>query len=341
MKNSLFAFVCACVLCSGTYAADNPLFGAGATFPAPVYQRWASAYSQQGRDQVRYLPEGSGSGINMVSQGLCDFGATDRPLTQQELQQEQLIQFPMLIASVVPIYNIPNVDSLQLHLTGPVLARIYLGQITLWNDPAITRINPDIKLPEHPITVVHRNEKSGTTWIFTKYLSAVSPLWAKPMGTHENLAWPCGMASQGNAAMVTTVKLIPGTIGYVQDTYAELGGACRAMLLNKGGHYVQPSVKSCKAAAASAEISPTMVLDMMNADGRDSWPIVSASYILVSSKSDRCQKLPALLAYFHWCSTEGKSILSELNYHPLPDRLTQQIIQFWNNISCNGKPVWP
>lgn len=307
--------------------ADTTLTGAGASFPAPVYQKWTYTYSQQNPGTaITYQSLGSGAGLNQIKAGTVDFAGTDNPLTLEQQKEAALVQFPMLTGGVVVIVNLPGVKDGQLKLSREVLSRIYLGDIKYWNDKAIAAINPGVKLPKMKITVVHRSDSSGTSFIFTNYLSKVSETWKGQVGQGSAVKWPVGIGGQKNPGVCNNVAKIKGAIGYTEYTYAVEAKLTCATLENAEGVYVKPSQASFAAAAASADWknAPGFYMELTNVPGAQSWPITGVTYILMRQDTPSDKK-EALGKYFNWCFTEGADAANKLNYVALPASVVELV----------------
>jgi len=301
-------------------AGDVAITGAGASFPAPVYRQWTYSYSEQNPGiQITYQSVGSGAGLNQIKSGTVDFAGTDSPLTSQQQEESGLVQFPMLTGGVVVIVNIPGVKDSQLRLSQQVLADIYLGKIRFWNDPAIKALNPKLRLPKLKITVVRRSDSSGTSFIFTNYLSKVSPVWKSQVGQGSSVKWPVGIGGQKNPGVCNTVAKVRGAIGYTEYTYAVEAKLACACLENAAGNYVAPSQASFSAAAASADWqnAPGFYMELTNVPGAKSWPITGVTYILLRKDTPDNVK-ETLRDYFMWCYTDGAATAEKLNYVALP-----------------------
>lgn len=307
-------------LASMSQAGNVAITGAGASFPAPVYRQWTYSYSEQNPGiQITYQSVGSGAGLNQIKSGTVDFAGTDSPLTLQQQEESGLVQFPMLTGGVVVIVNVPGVKDSQLILSKEVLADIYLGKIRFWNDPAIKALNPGLRLPKLKITVVHRSDSSGTSFIFTNYLSKVSPAWKSQVGQGSSVKWPVGIGGQKNPGVCNTVSKVRGSIGYTEYTYAVEAKLACACLENAAGNYVAPSQDSFSAAAACADWknAPGFYMELTNVPGAKSWPITGVTYILLRKDTpDNVKK--TLRDYFMWCYTDGAPTAKKLNYVALP-----------------------
>lgn len=307
--------------------AGETLNGAGASFPAPVYQAWTYAYSQTQKDvTVNYQSIGSGSGIKQICAGTIDFGGTDSPLSAEEQEKSELLQFPMLTGGVVVIVNVPGVKNNALKLDQKTLSDIFLGTITQWNDPAIAALNPGLKLPKMKITVVRRSDSSGTTFVFTNYLSKISEEWRKKVGEGKSVNWPVGLGGQKNSGVCNAVSRTRGSIGYTEFTYAINAGIPCVSLKNKSGKFIEPSPESFSAASESADWSnaPGFYMELTDGLGENVWPISAVTYILVR-KDASAEKQKALKNYFKWCFTSGAATARQLHYVPIPDSLVSTI----------------
>lgn len=324
----LLLILCSVVLLQGVACAET-LNGAGASFPYPVYSSWAFQYQKDTGIKVNYQSIGSGGGVRQITNRTVDFGASDAPLKPEVLSKKKLLQFPAIIGGVVPIINVSGVGSTQLKLTGDVLARIFLGKITTWNDPEIAELNNDLKLPAAKITVIHRSDGSGTTAIFTSYLAQVSSEWEKAPGAGKSVNWPVGIGGKGNEGVTNYVKRVKNSIGYVEFAYAKRNKLADVTLQNREKNYVNASFDSFKAAAASAqwEQSEGYYLWLVNAPGDDSWPIAGASFILLAKeKTESNQKA---VTFYDWAFTHGDEMAVKLAYVPLPQNLKDAIRGYW------------
>ncbi len=330
--------------CATTSFSFQVITGAGATFPYPIYARWAHDYAQETGILINYQSIGSGGGIRQIRASAVDFGASDAPLTAKQLEMWNLVQFPMIMGGIVPVVKIPGVSINQLKLTGQLLADIFLGKIKMWDDPKIKAINPNIKLPHIAITVVHRSDGSGTTWIFTHYLCAVSKEWKEKVGAAKAVQWPCGLGGKGNEGVSAYVSRINGAIGYVEYAYALQNHLCSVLLKNKDGNFVKATIKTFEEAAKGAdwEHTPAMAVILVNQPGKESWPITGASFILVHKQYQNAAKIKAILKFFDWCYRHGAKAAVELDYVPIPMKVVKIVEKLWaKEIKANGKPVWP
>jgi len=328
---------------AGAFATSTAqeVTGAGATFPAPLYAKWADAYNKATGVRINYQSVGSGAGLRQIRGKTVDFGASDMPLTDEELQKDGLTQFPTVIGGVVPVINIPGVATRQMRLTGAVLADIYLGKITKWNDPALTALNPGLKLPDAQISPVRRADGSGTTFIFTNYLSKVNADWKSKVGDGTAVNWPVGAGGKGNEGVSAFVQRLPNSIGYVEYAYAKQNKLPYALLQNTAGAFVAPEDSAFKAAAAGADWSKTFYQILTNQPGKESWPITGATFIMMHLKQDKPQQAAATLKFFDWAYANGDKMADELDYVPLPDAVESLIRQQWAKVTdTSGKPVF-
>jgi len=317
--------------------------GAGATFPYPIYAKWADKYNQLTGVKVNYQSIGSGGGVQQIKAGTVDFGASDAPLKSDELDKADLLQFPMVMGGVVPVVNVKGIAPGCLQLTSDILAGIYLGTIKKWNDPAVVKENPGVTLPDKDITVVSRADGSGTTWIFTNYLDATSKDWHAKVGFGKSVNWPVGIRGKGNEGVAAYVQRLDGTIGYVEYAYASQNKMSYVKLRNKAGKYVAPSIESFQAAAAGADWAkaPGFYVVLTNQPGEKSWPISGATYIIVHRKTDKPEIAKATLDFFNWSYTHGTDMAKELDYVPMPEGVVKLVTEKWkSDLTANGKPVW-
>ncbi|MEW5686234.1 MAG: phosphate ABC transporter substrate-binding protein PstS [Pseudomonadota bacterium] len=323
-------------------AASVQISGAGATFPAPLYAKWAEAQKAETGLALNYQAIGSGGGIKQIKAKTVAFGASDKPLKPEELEADGLAQFPTVIGGVVPIVNLPGVTPGQLKLSGPLLADIFLGTVKKWNDPAIAKVNPGVTLPNLPITVVHRSDGSGTTFLFTSYLTAAAPQWAK-VGASDAVAWPTGQGGKGNDGVSGYVKQTPGAIGYVEYAFAKQNSLAHASLQNSAGAFVEPTAESFAAAASGADWTkaPGFYLLLINQPGQNAWPITGATFILVHKAQADAASGKAVLSFVDWAYAKGDTAANDLAYVPLPADLKQLVRASWSTIvGPDGKPVF-
>lgn len=323
-------------------ASAAELTGAGASFPAPVYSKWADAYQKATGNKVNYQSIGSSGGLKQIKAKTVDFGASDAPVKPEELQKDHLVQFPTVIGGVVPVVNLPTVKPGQLKLSGTLLADIYLGKIKKWNDPAIAKLNAGVALPDQAVAVVRRADGSGTSFIFTNYLSKVSTEWHDKVGEGTAVQWPTGTGGKGNEGVSAFVQQLPGSIGYVEFAYAKQNKLTHISLQNAEGHFVQPDEKAFKAAAAGADWSKSAFYQILtNQPGKESWPITGATFIVMQATADKPAQTAEVLKFFEWAYKNGDAMASELDYVPLPDSLIKLIHGSWANIKdASSKPVY-
>ena len=318
--------------------------GAGATFPYPIYAKWAEAYKAKTGAGMNYQSIGSGGGIAQIKAKTVDFGASDMPLKPEDLQAAGLMQFPAIIGGIVPVVNIDGVSSGAMKLTGPVLADIYLGKIKSWNDKAIADLNPGLKLANEPITVVRRSDGSGTTFNFTDYLAKVSPEWKTRVGSSTAVSWPEGVGGKGNEGVAAYVQRIKGSIGYVEYAYAKRNNLAYTLVQNKDGQYPKPDNATFQAAAAYADWKNAQGFYQIITDspGKDSWPIAATSFILLHVRQDKPQNAAEVLRFFDWALKNGQKMAEELDYVPLPDAVVKMIADEWRAQvkDAGGKALW-
>ena len=305
--------------------------GAGATFPYPIYAKWADAYKKATGTGMNYQSIGSGGGIKQITAKTVDFGASDMPLKGEDLEKQGLVQFPAIMGGVVPVMNLKEVGQGDLKLTGEILANIYMGKIKKWNDPAIVAINSGIKLSDTDITVVHRSDGSGTTFLFTNYLSKVSPEWKTAVGEGTAVKWITGVGGKGNEGVASYVQKLVGAIGYVEYAYAKGNKLDYAQMRNREGQFVRPDDETFKSAAAGADWAKTPGMGMVLTDqvGKASWPITGASFILMHAKQDKPDVGREVLKFFDWSFKNGAKMAAELEYVPMPDSVVRQIQTEW------------
>jgi phosphate transport system substrate-binding protein len=326
--------------CAGSVLAQDAT-GAGATFPAPVYAKWADAYNKATGARLNYQSIGSGGGIRQIKGKTVDFGATDMPLTDEELAKDGLIQFPTVIGGVVPVVNIRGIQPGQIKLTGQVLGDIYLGKITRWNDAALTALNPGVPLPDAAIAPVRRADGSGTTFLFTNYLSKVNPEWKAKVGEGTAVNWPVGAGGKGNEGVAAFVQRLPNSIGYVEYAYAKQNRMSHTQLRNRDGAFVQPDDDAYKSAAAGADWSRSFFQVLTDQPGAASWPITGATFILMHKQQDKPVSAANALKFFDWAFTNGDKMAEELTYVPLPANVKDMIRKQWadNLKDSAGKPI--
>lgn len=334
----------ATVLGSASRADAQQITGAGATFPAPVYTKWAEAAKSAVGVELNYQAIGSGAGQNQILNRTVDFGASDAPMDPAKLQSGDLLQFPSVMGAVVVIVNIPGVKPNELKLTGDVLAGIFAGTISKWNDPRIAGINPGLKLPSLAIAPVHRADGSGTTFVFTSYLSAVSAEWKDHVGASTSVNWPTGAGAKGNDGVAATTRNTRGAIGYVENAYATRNHLTTTQLRNKAGQFVEPSKASFSAAAANADWSgaKNYAVSLIDQPGEKSWPIVSATFIELPKDPKDATRSANVVKFFDWAYQHGNEIATGLEYIPLPEQVKASVRAAWHSEikAQDGKPVF-
>ncbi|MEM5400045.1 MULTISPECIES: phosphate ABC transporter substrate-binding protein PstS [Paraburkholderia] len=341
MRVSLFAIV---ILALGTgiaQAAD--ITGAGSTFAAPIYTKWADAYQKSGGGKVNYQGIGSSGGIKQIQAKTVDFAGSDAPLKDDQLAKDGLFQFPTVVGGVVPAINVPGVKPGEITLSGPVLGDIYLGKIKKWNDPAIVALNPKVKLPDLDIAVVRRADGSGTSFIWTNYLSKVSPEWKSKVGEGTTVNWPTGTGGKGNDGVAAFVQRLPGAIGYVEWAYAKQNHMVYAAMKNEAGAVVQPNTETFKAAAAGADWKKSFYQILTNEPGKDAWPVVGATFVLLHTAQDKPEQGKETLKFFDWAFKNGSSAADSLDYISLPESVVSEIKSQWKEKvkDASGKPIAP
>jgi len=318
--------------------------GAGATFPYPIYAKWAAAYNKKTGVKLNYQSIGSGGGIKQIKAKTVDFGASDAPLKADELDAAGLMQFPMIIGGVVPVVNLPGIKAGEIKLSPEVLANIYLGKITKWNDKAIAALNKGVDLPASDVSVVHRSDGSGTTWIFTNYLTKVSKNWADKVGNDKAVAWPTGVGGKGNEGVASYVKRIKGSIGYVEYAYALQNKMTYVKLKNRDGNYVDPTSENFQAAAAGADWAhaPGYYLVLTDQPGANAWPISGASFILMYKNQEKPEVAEAVLKFFDWSYNNGGKMAESLDYVPIPKSVVSLVENTWKQEikGSDGQAVW-
>jgi phosphate transport system substrate-binding protein len=337
---TIFAATCT-VAALPVFAVD--ITGAGATFPYPIYAKWADAYKKATGNGMNYQSIGSGGGIKQITAKTVDFGASDMPMKPEDLQKNGLVQFPAIMGGVVPVYKIPGVNAGRLKFTGKLLADIYMGKVTKWNDPAIAQLNAGVKLPGDAITVVHRSDGSGTTFLWTNYLSKASPDFKTAVGEGTSVKWPAGIGGKGNEGVASYVQKINGAIGYVEYAYAKQNKLAHGQLQNKSGKFVEPDDETFKAAAAGADWSsvPGMGVVLTDQAGDKAWPITGASFILVHAKQEKPEAGREVLKFFEWSFKNGGAMAAELDYVPMPEPVVKEIHSAWKNVKdASGKSLY-
>jgi phosphate transport system substrate-binding protein len=341
VKTAMVAAVAA-VAFSSAVAAD--ITGAGATFPYPIYSKWAESYKAATGTGLNYQSIGSGGGIKQIKAKTVDFGASDMPLKAEELEAEGLLQFPAIMGGVVPIVNLDGITPGQLKMTPEVLANIYLGKITKWNDARITALNPGAKLTDSDITVVHRSDGSGTTFLWTDFLSKTNADFKEGVGAGTAVKWPAGVGGKGNEGVAANVQRIKGSIGYVEYAYAKKNKMSHTQLKNRDGQFVQPDDETFKAAAAGADWAktPGMGVILTNQAGKSSWPITGASFILLHKSQASADRAKEVLKFFDWSYKNGGAMASDLDYVAMPAPVVKLVQDAWkaNVKDASGKAIW-
>lgn len=340
-RAALGALAAIATLASVGAAAADEITGAGATFPQPVYTRWAEMYAGQG-DTLNYQGIGSGAGVTQIINRTVDFGASDAPVAPERLASNNLLQFPAVIGAVVVAVNIPGVDANTLKLTGALIADIYLGRVRMWNDPRIRALNPGVNLPGVVIAPVYRADASGTSSIFTTYLSSVNLAFNTTVGAGSSVSWRAGIGAPGNAGVAGAVVNTRGAIGYIEYAYAVENHMPVVQLQNRAGAWVRPTVSAFAAAAAQAPwaTAPNQAASMINAAGAGSWPIVSATYIVVPTNPTNAARAFKVFQFFDWAWKNGGAAIDTLHYVPLPAAVQNQARQRWCQVRVGGRPVW-
>jgi phosphate transport system substrate-binding protein len=329
LVSKLFAAALCCAV--ATPALAQQITGAGSTFVYPILSKWSDAYSKATGAQINYQSIGSGGGIAQIKAATVDFGASDAPLPSDQLAQAGLAQFPVVIGGILPVVNLEGVQAGQLRFTGALLADIYLGKIKKWNDPAIAAVNPDIKLPDQAVVVVHRSDGSGTTYNWVDYLSKVSPEWKSKVGVGTSVSWPAGVGGKGNEGVAEYVNRLKGSIGYVEYAYVLQNKMNYGQVQNKAGNFIKPTIASFQAAAASAEWTKAQDFDlvMTDAPGPDAYPITATTFVLMYKQPKDEARSRNSLAFFKWAFEKGQDLATSLDYVPLPPPLVQQIETYW------------
>ncbi len=347
MKKMIFAaaMIAASAMSTAPLAqAAATITGAGATFPYPVYSQWAHDYNKETGVKLNYQSIGSGGGIKQIKAKTVDFGASDAPLKAAELDKFGLMQFPMIMGGVVPVVHIKGIKAGQLKLSASNLADIYLGKITKWNDARITANNKGLRLPAQDITVVHRSDGSGTTWIFTNYLTKISADWAKTLGNAKAVAWPVGLGGKGNEGVAAFVRKVNGSIGYVEYAYALQNHMASILLQNLNGTYVAPTSANFQAAAAGADWSHAKGYYMVltNQPGATSWPITGASFILLYKTQAKPAQAKEVLKFYNWSYKNGAKAAEKLDYVPMPAAVADMVRATWKSVlkDKNGHAIW-
>ena len=322
--------------------AEASLTGAGATFPAPVYAKWADTYQKETGNKVNYQGIGSSGGVKQITANTVDFGASDAPLSDDKLAQEGLFQFPTVIGGVVLAINLPGVKSGELVLDGKTLGDIYLGKIKKWDDEAIAKLNPGLKLPSQNIAVVRRADGSGTSFVFTSYLAKVNNEWKEKIGSGSTVNWPTGLGGKGNDGVAAFVQRLPGSIGYVEYAYAKQNNLAYTKLVDADGKAITPTEESFSAAAKGADWTKTFAQDLTNQKGDNAWPISSTTFILIYKDQQDAAKGTEVLKFFDWAYKNGNKLTTDLDYAALPDSVVEQIRAAWktNVKDSSGKALY-
>jgi phosphate transport system substrate-binding protein len=346
VKHSKFALRAAIALTGVTvagYAIAADISGAGATFPYPVYAKWADSYKKQTNVGLNYQSIGSGGGIKQIIAKTVTFGATDAPLKEADLEKNGLVQFPTVIGGVVPVVNLDGIAPGQLKLDGPTLADIFLGKIKTWNDPAIAKLNPGVNLPATAIAIVHRSDGSGTTFLFVNYLAKVSKEWDDKVGVSTAVKWPAGIGAKGNEGVANNVIQTKGAIGYVEYAYVKQNKMTHLNMINKDGKVAEPNAAAFQAAAAGADWAKAKGFNLILTEqaGEKTWPIAGATFILIHKQPANAASAVEALKFFDWAYKNGAKEAEALDYVPLPDSLVALIRKEWSNIKgADGKPLY-
>lgn len=343
MKMSAIRVLVAGVVAAGAFSqamAQQEATGAGASFPAPLYSKWAADYNKATGVKINYQSVGSGAGMRQIEAKTVDFGASDAPLKDEELAKKGLVQFPTVIGGIVPVVNIKGIAPGQMKLSGQVLGDIYLGKITKWNDEAIKALNPGVNLPDAAIAPVRRADGSGTTFGFTNYLSKVNAEWKSKVGEGTAVNWPTGAGGKGNEGVAAFVGRLPNSIGYVEYAYVKQNKLTFVQLQNAAGNYVSPDDATFKAAAAGADWAKSFYQILTNQPGKDSWPITSATFIMMQKTQDKPVQATTALKFFDWVYAQGDKTAADLDYVPMPDSVKAIIQKSWGDIKdTSGKAV--
>lgn len=340
MKSTFKASMTVALMTFAALSAAQEVTGAGATFPAPLYSKWAGDYNKATNVKINYQSVGSGAGIRQIEAKTVDFGASDMPLTDDELAKKGLMQFPTVIGGVVPVVNIKGIAPGQLKLTGQVLGDIYLGKITKWTDPAIKALNPSLALPDVAIAPVRRADGSGTSFIFTNYLSKVNAEWKSKVGEGTAVNWPVGAGGKGNEGVAAFVGRLPNSIGYLEYAYIKQNKLTFAQVKNAAGNFVSPEDAAFKAAAAGADWAKSFYQILTEQPGKDAWPITGATFILMHKSQDKPAQAAATLKFFEWAYKNGDKTADDLDYVPMPVNVKSSIEKSWAEIKdASGKAV--
>jgi phosphate transport system substrate-binding protein len=338
MKTTI-AGLAGALMSTAIFAAD--ITGAGSTFAAPIYSKWADSYHKAGGGQVNYQGIGSSGGIKQILAKTVDFAGSDMPLKDDELAKDGLFQFPTVVGGVLPVVNLPGIAAGQIVLTGQALGDIYLGKVTKWNDPELAKLNPSVKLPDTDIAVVRRADGSGTSFIWTNYLSKVNNEWKTKVGEGTTVNWPVGTGGKGNDGVAAFVQRLPGAIGYVESAYAKQNKMTYVDMINASGNKVAPDTTTFMAAAAGAEWSKTFYQILTNEPGKNAWPVVGATFVLLYNTQDKPAQGAETLKFFDWALQKGGAQASQLDYIPLPQSVVSEIRTKWkaNIKDASGKAI--
>lgn len=340
LNNTVVASGCLLSILSATSAFAQEITGAGATFPAPLYSKWAADYNKATGVKVNYQSVGSGAGIKQIDSKTVDFGASDMPLTDEELAKKGQVQFPTVIGGVVPVINIKGINPGQLKLSGHVLGDIFLGKITKWDDAAIKALNPTLPLPDAAIAPVRRADGSGTSFIFTNYLSKVNAEWKTKVGEGTAVNWPTGAGGKGNEGVAAFVGRLPNSIGYVEYAYVKQNKMTYALMQNSTGAFVSPDDTAFKAAAAGADWTKSFYQILTNQAGKDAWPISGATFILMHKLQDKPANGTEALKFFSWAYKNGDKVADDLDYVPMPKPVVAAIEKTWAELKdASGKSI--
>jgi len=340
LKYSVLALAACAAASFGASVSAQEITGAGASFPAPIYAKWASEYNKSTGVKVNYQSIGSGGGIKQIDSKTVDFGASDMPQTDEVLRGKGQVQFPTVIGGVVPVVNIKGIEPGQLKLTGQVLGDIFLGKVAKWNDPALKALNPGLALPDTAIAPVRRADGSGTTFIFTNYLSKVNAEWKSKVGEGTAVNWPLGAGGKGNEGVSAFVSRLPNSIGYVEYSYVKQNKMTYAVMENAAGVFVKPDEEAFKAAAAGADWNKSFYQILTNQSGKAAWPISGATFILMHAKQDKAANAAEVLKFFNWAYTNGSKLAADLDYVPLPASVVGTIQKSWGDIKdTSGKSI--
>jgi phosphate transport system substrate-binding protein len=334
------AALAASVVLGSTAVLAQDVTGAGASFPAPLYAKWADAYNKATGAKINYQSVGSSAGLRQIRGRTVDFGASDIPLTDADLAKDGLVQFPTVMGGVVPVVNVRGITPGQMRISGQVLGDIYLGKITKWNDAALMALNPGVPLPDSAIAVVRRADGSGTTFIFTNYLSKVNAEWKSKVGEGAAVNWPTGAGGKGNEGVAAFVQRLPNSIGYVEYSYAKANKMSHVLMRNAAGSFVAPDDATFKAAAAGASWDKTFFQILTEQPGKDAWPITGATFIVMQKSQEKPGQASASLKFFDWAFTNGDKMSSDLEYVSLPDAVEALVRRSWAEIKDSaGKPI--